>query len=263
MQSRRAILTSHSRRIHRLARIPLLAVPLLALMWALPPPAGAVLISAGDPLVTGWVVDNVDPGVTLDFTAHTPTTANSRTEGKLLVDVGHVNVTPLKFGLRQTTAVDDIETEGAGDGLRLLMDVIAANNGTFEWVGYRIWAVDKSPFELSGPTDHLPIAHFHNTPTGFASSPLVSQGPANNVTGLSYGLGTSVLPDDLFTASNILLHERNFERLQRNFDVYLQPIPEPATLTLFGAGLALAPLLLRRRARVASMHGLDGGQHLG
>jgi hypothetical protein len=47
------------------------------------------------------------------------------------------------------------------------------------------------------------------------------------------------MPGKDFTASNILLHERDFKGFQRNFRVEFSPtVPEPATFTLTALGTA-------------------------
>ena len=229
-----------------------LACALLALLAA--QPAQAALVSVGDAIGDGWVVDNIDAGVTLDFTSTVPTSGamgNSNTRGFLLVDVGHVDFTARKFGLHQTTALNDITTSAVTGGLRLLMSVIADNNGTLPWAGYMISALDRShvdPAAISGLDDHKQDAHFHDTPKGFGSTPLTLAGPGDNVYDLNFGLGTKVdINNDPFKANNILVHERFFAQTQRVFDISLRPVPEPGTLWLAGP---LILLLLRGRRRL-------------
>ena len=228
-----------------------LAGALLALMAA--QPAQAALVSVGDAIGAGWVVDSIDAGVTLDFTDTVPAAGvggNSSTRGFLLVDVGHVDFSARKFRLRQTTALNDITTSAVSGGLRLLMSVIAANNGILPWSGYLITALDQSHVDAAGIKidDHKQDAHFHNTPNGFGSTPLVLKGPGDNVLDLTYGLGSKVDANELFKADNILVHERFFAQTQRVFDIILRPLPEPGTLWLAGP---LILLLLRGRRRLA------------
>ena len=219
-------------------------------------PAQAVLVSVGDAIGVGWVVDSIDAGVTLDFTSTVPASGamgNSSTRGFLLVDVGHVDFTARKFRLRQTTALADISTSAATGGLRLLMSVIAANNGILPWAGYVISALDQSHVDAAGNNidDHKQDAHFHDSPKGFDSTPLALKGIGDNVYDLTYGLGTIVEVDELFKADNILLHERFFAGTQRVFDISLRPVPEPGTLWLAGP-LLLLLLHGRRRLQRAS-----------
>ena len=215
-------------------------------------PAQAVLVSVGDAIGAGWVVDSIDAGVTLDFTDTVPASGaggNSSTRGFLLVDVGHVDFSARKFRLRQTTALNDITTSSPGGGLRLLMSVIAANNGILPWAGYVISAFDQSHVDAAGNNidDHKQDAHFHNTPNGFGSTTLALKGPGDNVYDLTYGLGALVDVNELFKADNILVHERFFAQTQRVFDISLRPVvPEPGTLWLVGP---LILLLLRGRRR--------------
>jgi hypothetical protein len=88
------------------------------------------------------------------------------------------------------------------------------------------------------------VAHFHDTNDNFGSGPLVLQGNGDNVVQLNFGLGFAVVPGATFTASNILLHERSYAGLQRDFRVETIPsIPEPASWVLAaiaGGGLLLA-----------------------
>lgn len=247
------------RMIDRLSALRLLcgrwlAAVVLVLMAA--PPAQAVLVSVGAALGDGWVVDNIDAGVTLDFTSTIPVSGaggNSFTRGFLLVDVGHTDFSARKFGLRQTTPVDGpdaITTSGQDGGLRLLMSVFAADNGLLPWAGYVISARDRSHIDPAGKNigNHKQDAHFHDTPNGFGATPLALIGLGDNVYDLTYGLGTIVDVNELFKANNILVHERFFAGTQRLFDISLRPVPEPGTLWLAGP---LLLLLLRGRRRFA------------
>lgn len=229
-----------------------LGCALLALMAA--QPAQAIPVLVGGAIGVGWEVDNIDAGVTLDFTSTDPANGNSNTRGLLLVKVGHADFSSRKFGLRQTTALNAIVTSNPGDGLRLLMRVIAANNGTLPWAGYVISALDRSHVDAAGLTigGHKQDAHFHDSPDEFGSIPLALSGIGNNVYDLTYGLGTIVgidplLDANLFSANNILVHERFFEGKQRVFDISLRPVPEPGTLWLAGP---LILLLLRGQRRL-------------
>lgn len=225
-----------------------LACALLALVAT--QPAQAALVGVGDAIGDGWVVDNIDAGVLLDFTSTVTPLGPSGTRGFLLVDVGHVDFTARKFGLRQTTPLIDITTSAPAGGLRLLMSVIAANNGTLPWAGYVISALDRSHVDAAdkkGLDDHKQDAHFHDSPGGFGSTPLTLAGLGDNVYDLTFGLGTIVDIDDPFEANKILVHERFFAGTQRVFDISLRPVPEPGTLWLAGP---LILLLLRGRRRL-------------
>ena len=169
--------------------------------------------------------------------------------GSKLTLGGEIVFTARKFRLRQTTALADISTSAATGGLRLLMSVIAANNGILPWAGYVISALDQSHVDAAGNNidDHKQDAHFHDTPKGFDSTPLALKGIGDNVYDLTYGLGTIVEVDELFKADNILLHERFFAGTQRVFDISLRPVPEPGTLWLAGP---LLLLLLHGRRRL-------------
>ena len=230
-----------------------LACALLALLAA--QPAQAALVGVGDPIGDGWVVDNIDAGVTLDFTSTVMPLGPSGTRGALLVYVCHVDFIARKFGLRQTMALVDIAALstaalGPSGGLRLLMSVIAANNGALPWAGYVISALDQSHVVAAGKSglgDHKQDAHFHDSPGGFGSTPLTLAGLGDNVYDLTFGLGTIVDVNDAFKADNILVHERFFAGTQRVFDISLRAVPEPGTLWLAGP---LILLLLRGRRRL-------------
>jgi hypothetical protein len=216
-------------------------------------PAHATPILVGGAVGDGWVVDNIDAGVTLDFTAHTAASSNSGTRGRLAVEVTHLDFTTKKFGLRQTTPIGQIGSTSTSGGLRLLMDVTATNSSLTgsSWIGYVIATDDRSHVANAGGVgDHLADAHFHNTPTGFGGDPLVLMGNGDNVPLLNFGLGFPVDPPDGFEkVSNILLHERHFADTQRVFDVLLHPVPEPGTLLLLSAAVLGLGVASRRRPR--------------
>lgn len=230
----------------------LLAV-LLAAAWS----AEAAPITNGDAVGTAYTIEGIDAGVAVDFEATPPGTANNNTIGKLTVTMSHANVSPLGFTLRETVAA--AASSSATGGLRLLIDVIDFN-GMFvdDWIDYHIHAEDNAEDvnaiqQLLNPGSqgsHKIEAHFHDSTAGFGSNPLVVQGSSDNVIDLNYGLGTAVAPTDPFTASNILLHERDFIGFAREFRVTFAPsiIPEPSTLLLVASGIAGLAASRRRRA---------------
>ena len=74
------------------------------------------------------------------------------------------------------------------------------------------------------------------------------------MTALNYGLGNPVNPGSNFTASNILLHERDFVGYQRSFQIELNPsVPETSSLALMVLGILgiLAAGRLFGRGRLA------------
>lgn len=218
-------------------------------------PAHPALVSVGDAIGDGWIISSIDAGITLDFTATAPAPANSSTRGVLVVDVGHTDLSSLKFGLRQTTAIADISTSSTSGGLRLLMNLIATDNGARPWTGYLISALELSHVDPTGLSTgtHLQDAHFHNTAAGFAANPLVLVGMGDNLASLAFGMGTEVAVNDSFTVDNILLHERYFEGMQRNFEIELQPISEPPTLLILVVALLLLQFSRCLRTRASAL----------
>jgi len=230
-------------------RLTAALVAVAAFTW--PDLAKSAIINSGDPVGTsGYNVASIDAGVSIDFAATTPNSANSNTIGKLTVTLTHSNLNFLGFNLVQE-APGGNQNFSAGAGLRLLVDVIDTNGMTAPWVDYHIRATDFSPITNPGDeTSHLPSAHFHDTNSAFGSNPLVLQGEGDNVTQLNFGLGSPVNPGNKFTASNILLHERNYADISRSFRVELAPsiTPEPSTFVVF-VGLGAGALGFARRKR--------------
>jgi hypothetical protein len=221
-----------------------------ALAFSLPELVSGAIISSGDAVgTTGYHVASVDAGVTLDFTGPTTgTTANSFTVGVITVTLSHTNLNPLGFSLVEETP-GGLQDFRAAQGLRLLLNVVDTNGMILPWVGYNITANDTSTVPNPGTEDaHLSLAHFHNTNSAFGSNPLVLQGDGDNVKQLNFGLGSSVSSGDKFTASNILLHERDYADVSRSFNIQLAPVisPEPSSFVLF-CGLGAAFVWVRRR----------------
>ncbi len=206
-----------------------------------------------------YTIENIDPGAAVDFTATTPAAGNNTTIGKLTITMSHASVTPLGFTLSETVAA--VATSSASGGLRLLIDVIDTNGMVVSWVDYHIHAEDNAEdvnairATLSpGEGSHKIEAHFHDSTAGFGSAPLVLQGSGDNVTDLDYGLGAAVAPANDFTASNILLHERDFIGFRRQFQLTFAPsiIPEPSTFLLVASGIVGLAASRRRFARAHS-----------
>ncbi|MBI4903483.1 MAG: PEP-CTERM sorting domain-containing protein [Acidobacteria bacterium] len=215
--------------------------------------AGAAIITNGDAVGPNYTIQAIDPGVSVDFVATVPAAGNNNTIGKLTVTMSHLNLFPLSFRLTENAAAT--VTSGASAGLRLLLDVRDTNGMVVPWFDYHIHAEDNAEDvraiqALFGPGEgsHLVAAHFHDSTTGFGSNPLVILGLADNVVDLNYGLGAMVNPGQLFSANNILLHERDFAGFQRDFQVTFTPsVPEPATFALAALGIAAIGLKLVAR----------------
>src|SRR5262245_35780714 len=110
-------------------------------------PTSASLV-VGDALgTTGWVVDDIDAGLTLGYTNDVATDLNGRTVGELRVDANHTDFTALKFRLRQVTPLDEIKTSNVSGGLRIRLDVVADNNTPSTWSRYRVKAEDQTHME--------------------------------------------------------------------------------------------------------------------
>lgn len=215
----------------------------LAVLLAGARSADAGLINNGDPVGPRYTIQSIDAGVMVDFVATAPADGNSNTIGKLTVTMSHSNLLPLGFRLTGNAAAT--ATSSASGGLRLLLSLKDTNAMTVAWTDYHIHAEDNAEDvnairQTIMPNEgfHRIDAHFHNTPDGFGSSPLVLQGIGDNVTDLNYVLGSPVDPGKDFTASNILLHEREFIGFKRDFQVTFNPtVPEPATFALAALGI--------------------------
>jgi hypothetical protein len=213
----------------------------------LPGRSDAALVNNGDAIGANYTIQAIDAGITVDFTAHAPAAANSTTIGKITITPNHNALVWKGFSLKQNAAAE--ADSAASGGLRLLLDVVDTNGMVQQWIDYHIRAVDATPPPNPGNEGgHLGIAHFHDTNDNFGSNPLVLQGNGDNVVQLNFGLGFAVIPGATFTASNILLHERSYAGLQRDFRVETIPsVPEPATWLL--AAVALAGLVACGRRR--------------
>ena len=223
-----------------------------ALLAALPT-ADAAIINNGDPVGANYKIQGINVLGSVDFTAHVPVSGNeagqnSNTIGKLTLTLNHAALAWQGFTLKQNAAAGaDSKITG---GLRLLLDVVDTNGMQVPWIDYHIRAVDNTP---NGPADdpdggHRTTAHFHDGTFGYAAGPLGLYGASNNVTQLNYHLGTQVNPGGTFTASNILLHERDFMGLQREFTIETIPsIPEPTTFALGALGMLGLIVGARRR----------------
>jgi hypothetical protein len=120
---------------------------------------------------------------------------------------------------------------------------VDTNGMTRPWIDYHIRAMDFTTTANPGSEiSHLSVAHFH-TPNAFSSGPLALSSDGDNVTKLDFGLGSQVNPGANFTASNILLHERDYSDVARSFRVEFAPsVPEPSTFVLFLGMGAIAGL---------------------
>ncbi len=219
--------------------------------------ADALILNNGDAVGANYTIQGIDAGVTVDFTATAPAAGNSNTIGKLTVTMSHSGLAPLGFTLTENAPA--AATSAASGGLRLLLDVKDTNGMTVDWVDYHIHAEDNAEDVnairqtlMPNESSHLIDAHFHDTAAGFGSNPLVLQGSGDNVTDLNFGLGSPVTPGNDFTASNILLHERDFQGFQRTFQITMNPtvVPEPPTFVLTALGI-VGFLAGTRRRRLA------------
>ena len=217
----------------------LIVAGLLGGAWS----ADAAIINNGDAVGLNYKIQGIDVAGSVDFTAHAPVAGtemgqNNNTIGKLTLTLSHAALGWLGFSLKQNAAA--AADSNAAGGLRLLLDVVDKNGMRVPWMDYHIRAVDITP---NGPEDdpgggHRTVAHFHDTTFGFGSDPLVVQGASNNRVQIDYGLGVAVNAGATFTASNILLHERDFMGLQREFRIESIPsVPEPTTFVLAAMGL--------------------------
>lgn len=199
--------------------------------------SSAGVINNGDPVGANYKIQGIDAGVSVDFTAYAPAAANSTTIGKLTITMNHGGLNWLGFSLKQNAAAEN--DSSASGGLRLLLDVIDKNGMTVDWKDYHIRAVDAAVPGTPGNEDgHLGVAHFHNTNENFGATPLVLQGNGDNVKIMDFGLGALVAPNATFTASNILLHERSYATMQREFRIEAIPsVPEPASILLAAFGI--------------------------
>ena len=230
----------------------LLVAGLLVGAWS----ADAAIINNGGAVGANYTIQGIDVAGSVDFTPHAPVPGtgagqNNNTIGKLTLTPNHAALVWLGFTLKQNAAAGaDSNITG---GLRVLLDVVDTNGMLVPWIDYHIRAVDNTP---NGPEDdpdggHRTTAHFHNNSFGFGSGPLVMQGNPNNTVQINYGLGAPVNPTATFTASNILLHERDFMGLQREFRIETIPsVPEPTTFVLAAMGLLGLIALLRRQRDV-------------
>jgi hypothetical protein len=204
----------------------------------------ALPIVNGGAVGANYTIQGIDAGVAMDFMAHAPAGVNNNTIGKLTMVTSHMTYDWLGFSLKQNAPA--AANSAASGGLRLLLDVIDTNGMQVPWDEYKIRAVDKAaPANPGGQGNHLGIAHFHDTTAGFKGDPLVLKGEGDNVIQLNFGLGALVMPGNKFTATNILLHERDYQGMQREFRVETR-VPEPGTLSMSLLGIC-ALFALRRR----------------
>lgn len=218
--------------------------------------ANAAIIVNNDPVGANYTIQGIDAGVVVDFTATVPTPGNNNTIGKLTLTTSHTLFNWLGFTLKENAAAI-ANSASAGGGLRLLLDVVDKNGMLVTtWSDYHIRAVDtSSPVNPGNQDNHLAVAHFHDTTAGFGSNPLVLEGLGDNVKQLNFGLGAPVAPGATFTATNILLHERDYAGLQREFRIEAIPsVPEPSTLVAWSLllGLTISGGRWRHRRKVSA-----------
>ena len=221
---------------------------LVAIAMCCNTPTAQAALAVGDPVGTDYKITAIDAGVTVDFAAHAVDPATSNTIGKLTITLNHTDLQFLGFTLKQNGVATADSSEGGG--LRLLLDVKDTNGMAAAWTDYHIRATDRhNPIvEFDNVSFHSNLAHFHDSPTGFSSTLLVVQAPSNNVTQLNYGLGAAVNPGAMFTASNILLHERTYNGFQREFTVDFAPsVPEPTSFTILLGLCVVAGSMARYR----------------
>jgi hypothetical protein len=205
--------------------------------------ADAVPLMNNDPVGPLYKIENIDMGVMVDFdnTVH-----NRTTIGKLTVTMSHSDFSSLGFTLMENAVPARDSAAGGPPGGRFLLEVKDTNNSPVAWGDYHIHAEDNAEnvnairaLIMPDEDDHRIEAHFH-TQAPANSNPLKPIGATNNVTDLIFGDGTPVDPMMAFTASNILLHERDFKLpgfdcCQREFTVTFTPSPVPGPIV--GAGL--------------------------
>ena len=221
------------------------------------PTVEAAIVNNGGAIGANYTIAGIDVAGSVDFTAHAAVPGddatmgqNSNTIGKITLTLNHAGLVWLGFTLTQNLAAVPLVDGGATGGLRLLFDVVDTNGMIVPWVDYHIRAVDAN--NIAGGAGHLKVAHFHDVNSGFGSGPLVIQGVSDNVVQLNFGLGAAVAPGNDFTASNILLHERDIANVQRSFRVETIPsiVPIPGAVWLFGSGLLALVGFAKRRRRV-------------
>ena len=228
-------------------------------MLGISPSAEAVFLSNGDAVGSAYTIQNISPGLTIDFTTHTPAPANANTIGELTMFASHSSFVWLGFDLLENAPA--AADSGENGGLRVLLDVRDTNafSPVMGWRDYHIRAVDHTPIDFSGlPPDERPnenfhktIAHFHDSAPGYDSAPLSQQGNHNNVVRLDFGLPAPVPQGVEFTVNDILIHERDFAGHQRSFRVETIPTPEPTTFALVTLGMLGLVAFARRRRPVA------------
>jgi len=221
------------------------------------PSAKAAFLNNGDAVGGAYTIQNISPGLTIDFTTHMPAAANSTTIGELTMFANHANFEWLGFDLFENAPAAAESNENGG--FRLLLDVRDTNAfmPPVSWVDYHVAAREYTPIDFSNlppeerPNEgaHKTIAHFHNTPAGYGPNPLSPQGGQNNVIQLDFGLPAAVAPGVEFTVNNILVHERDFQGHQRSFRIETQPsVPEPGTIVLaLVGGLGVSACGCRRQ----------------
>lgn len=208
--------------------------------------AEADILSNGDAVGNNYTIQNIDPGVTVSFTPHTPAGANSRTIGELTMQLSHTGLVWLGFDLFENAPA--AADSGENDGLRVLLDVRDTNafSPAVPWGDYHVKAFDYTVIDFSSlppeqrPDEraHLSVAHFHNTPAGYGPNPLSPCGRQNNVVQLDFCVPIPVPSGEEFTVNNILVHERDFAGHQRAFRIEAIPsVPEPGTCALVALGL--------------------------